>query len=122
MSLYYDRLGQPIFSFVWSEKIENRKYARIGYKRFGGLRVSTVWLGLDHGFGDGPPLIFETMVFDNYSGKGIMLDGKPIGLIAGKDRLQWRYATEAEARKGHMRAVYLTSLAAARRRARKRKR
>ena len=25
--------------------------------------VSTVWLGLDHSFGHGPPLIFETMVF-----------------------------------------------------------
>lgn len=26
-------------------------------------RVSTVWLGLDHRFGEGPPLIFESMVF-----------------------------------------------------------
>lgn len=25
--------------------------------------VSTVFLGLDHQFGDGPPLLFETMVF-----------------------------------------------------------
>lgn len=25
--------------------------------------VSTVFLGLNHNFGDGPPLIFETMVF-----------------------------------------------------------
>lgn len=27
------------------------------------VRVSTVFLGLDHQFGDGPPLLFETMVF-----------------------------------------------------------
>jgi len=26
-------------------------------------RISTVFLGLDHQFGDGPPLLFETMVF-----------------------------------------------------------
>lgn len=26
--------------------------------------VSTVFLGLDHQFGDGPPLLFETMAFD----------------------------------------------------------
>ena len=25
--------------------------------------VSTVFLGMDHAFGDGPPLLFETMVF-----------------------------------------------------------
>lgn len=25
--------------------------------------VSTVFLGIDHRFGDGPPLIFETMIF-----------------------------------------------------------
>src|SRR4051812_23508465 len=29
----------------------------------GGVRVSTVFLGIDHNFGDGPPLIFETMIF-----------------------------------------------------------
>jgi hypothetical protein len=27
------------------------------------MRVSTVFLGLDHQFGKGPPLLFETMVF-----------------------------------------------------------
>lgn len=25
--------------------------------------VSTVFLGIDHGFGDGPPILFETMIF-----------------------------------------------------------
>ena len=29
----------------------------------GEVRVSTVFLGLDHSFGVGPPLLFETMVF-----------------------------------------------------------
>ncbi len=29
----------------------------------GEVRVSTVFLGLDHSFGSGPPLLFETMVF-----------------------------------------------------------
>jgi len=28
-----------------------------------GASVSTVFLGLDHQWGDGPPLLFETMVF-----------------------------------------------------------
>jgi hypothetical protein len=29
----------------------------------GGYTVSTVFLGLDHQHGDGPPLLFETLVF-----------------------------------------------------------
>jgi len=32
--------------------------------------VSTVFLGLDYQFGDGPPLIFETMAFWRQSGGG----------------------------------------------------
>lgn len=29
----------------------------------GGARVSTVFLGIDYSFGNGPPLLFETMIF-----------------------------------------------------------
>ena len=29
-----------------------------------GGRISTVFLGLDHSFGGGPPQLFETLVFD----------------------------------------------------------
>jgi hypothetical protein len=54
-----------------------------------GIRVSTVFLGLDHNFsGHGPPLLFETMVFDDYGG-GEML----------------RYATWNEAKAGHDKMV-----------------
>ena len=54
----------------------------------GGKWVSTVWLALDHQFlVDGPPLIFETMVFAS-NGSGHDLDCE-------------RYATEAEAVAGH---------------------
>jgi len=36
------------------------------------VRVSTVFLGLDHNFDDdGPPVLFETMVFINGSGDEI---------------------------------------------------
>ena len=31
--------------------------------KIGDSTVSTVFLGIDHSFGDGPPLLFETMVF-----------------------------------------------------------
>lgn len=43
----------------WFGKAD-RKVAR---ETIDGVEVSTVFLGLDHSFGDGPPLLFETMVF-----------------------------------------------------------
>ena len=54
----------------------------------GQVRVSTVFLGLDHQFGDGPPLLFETMVFGGEH-----------------DQEQWRYSTWDEAVAGHAAAV-----------------
>jgi hypothetical protein len=58
-------------------------------------RVSTVWLGLDHGFGSGPPVIFETMVF-----------GGPL------DQEMERYCTWESAVTGHeFMVMRLTSLA-----------
>lgn len=58
-----------------------------------GEKLSTVWLGLDHNFGgEGPPLIFETMLF----------------MKSNKNDLQWRYSTEEEAKEGHRRAFLLS--------------
>jgi predicted ATP-dependent serine protease len=50
----------------------------------GDVHVSTVFLGLDHQFGEGPPLLFETMAF-----------------IAGDGVDQRRYSTWREAEQGH---------------------
>lgn len=54
----------------------------------GAVRVSTVFLGLDHGYGGGPPILFETMIF-----------GGP------HNEEMWRYSTWEEAEAGHARAV-----------------
>lgn len=43
----------------WYEKNERR----IKRETIGDSDVSTVFLGLNHQYGEGPPLIFETMVF-----------------------------------------------------------
>lgn len=54
-----------------------------------GVRVSTVFLGLDHNFGfGGPPLLYETLIF------GGPLDGE-----------MSRYATREEALAGHREMV-----------------
>jgi len=36
---------------------------RVAHTTIGQVLISTVFLGLDHQWGDGPPLLFETMVF-----------------------------------------------------------
>ena len=47
---------------MWYETADRR----VRYTEVGPLRISTVFLGMDHNFGgDGDPLIFETMVFDD---------------------------------------------------------
>jgi hypothetical protein len=49
----------------WARAFEgaNRRVAESGESGEGKTWVSTVFLGLDHQWGDGPPMIFETMVF-----------------------------------------------------------
>ena len=54
------------------------------------IQISTVFLGMDHSFTGGTPILFETMIF------------------GGKhDQYQERYATYEEAERGHKRAVKL---------------
>lgn len=48
---------------LWIE--EGHEQRVVAQETIGKYWVSTVFLGLDHRFGDsGPPLLFETMVFD----------------------------------------------------------
>lgn len=94
-SFFYDRQGQPI-----TAEEADPLLGDITYKRVAGdtvvldgqqLAVSTVWLAVDHNFSrQGPPLIFETMVFGDH----------PLAEDAC-----WRYATEDEARTGHENVV-----------------
>lgn len=84
MSRYYDRQGNPISMMEWCKKFEDNGYKRVSFDKLENCYVSTVWLGVDHNFLGGNPLIFETLVF------GGPLDGE-----------MYRYHTEEEAIKGH---------------------
>lgn len=86
---YYDRQGVAISRDEWARDFDNDKVKIVKQTRVDDVLVSTVWLGLDHRFsGEGPPLIFETMIF------GGDHDGE-----------QWRYATLQQAKDGHARAL-----------------
>lgn len=54
-----------------------------------GVRVSTVFLGIDHNYGSGAPILFETMVF------GLSEPG------SWTDDMQERYETWQQAEQGH---------------------
>lgn len=81
---YYDRSGKPITGAQF-RALKASQY-RIALDTIGTSTVSTVWLGLDHAYGDGSPIIFETLVRSG-----------PLS-----DEME-RYSTEAEARAGHER-------------------
>jgi len=75
---------------IWIGKIKNKRIAQTYIDDY---RISTVFLGLDHRFeSEGPPILFETMVFknsdDDYS-----------------DLEMERYSTYSEAEQGHQRMV-----------------
>lgn len=55
-----------------------------------GVKVSTVFLGMDHGFMSNTPILFETMIFGGEH-----------------DEYQERYSTWEEAEAGHERAIQL---------------
>jgi len=86
-----DAKGEPVPAELmeWARWFETGNRI-LGQDKIGDVLVSTVFLGLDHSFGDGPPLLWETMIFG----------GKHEGY-------QERYSTKAEAQAGHSKALAL---------------
>ncbi len=84
MSDYYYKNGKPIEGegmeplMKWSNLKDYTDYSWVKKTKVGEVKISTVWLGLDHNFdGVGPPIIFETMIFGG-----------------DHDEDQWRYSNE----------------------------
>ncbi len=55
---------QPADVLEWGRYFEKAD-RHVAKTDVGPFWVSTVFLGIDHQFGEGPPLLFETMVFRN---------------------------------------------------------
>jgi len=95
MSDFYilDENKNPIETdlLTWGAFLEKEAYKNriVGKTKIGDKKVSTVFLGLDHRWDmDKPPLIFETMVFEDNRNE-IHME---------------RYSTWKEAEEGHERA------------------
>ena len=79
----------PCSLMDWGAMMANDAGRRVGFTKLpSGVEVSTVFLGLDHSWGEGPMLLFETMTFKNRHGT-----------------MQDRYSTWDEAVAGHERVV-----------------
>ena len=89
-----DSAGEPVpcpdydLYAAWRIEADKRDGRRLGKYKSGDCLVSTVFLGIDHQFDDGPPLLFETMI-RRWKAWG----------------RQWRYTTRAEALAGHAAVV-----------------
>ena len=85
-----DESGEPVLEpdllrfSRWWEAADRRLFDDL----VGDERVSTVFLGMDHGFGKGPPVLWETMVFGGQH-----------------DGFQQRYSSKASAMAGHAEAL-----------------
>ncbi len=87
----YSPTGKPISAQACGILHDDPTLVRVAETEFpNGWWVSTLWIGIDHRFGaPGPPLIFETMVFDEDF----------------VDQDSDHYSTRAQALAGHERMV-----------------
>lgn len=112
--MYYDKKGKRISMDTWAALLEEPNYKLVKVTEIGDVKVSTVWLGLDHGFGGKRPVIFETMTFpgndcERYStlqeaiaGHELMVERVKQEMVEGEGTLE---ATEAyRGEKGKQRA------------------
>ena len=89
-SHHYNKQGEIVTLMEWGKLMELKDYRRVAIDVVNGYRVSTVLLGLDHNWGDGPPLIFETMVFKGDDSDDLDME---------------RYTTLEQAENGHKEMV-----------------
>lgn len=91
----------------WAEEFENIDNRRVAQDMIGRYRVSTVFLGLDHSFGESAvPVVFETMIFDEED----RTESKFFpGHSFAKDLYQERDCTWDEAVKRHGEAIALAT-------------
>jgi hypothetical protein len=78
----------PVDLMEWARRFEDVNSRIVAKIELNGVIVSTVFLGCNHQYGDGPPLLFETMIF-----------GGP------HDGYTWRYSSWDDAVVGHEMAV-----------------
>lgn len=96
---HFNRLSEPISMREYFHLLAIPGYRIVKQEHIGDYFVSTVWLGLNHGY-SGSVLIFETMVFNQ----------NPPENYENYHLPQERYATEQQAFQGHAKIATETRL------------
>jgi hypothetical protein len=89
----------------WAEWYENVSNRIVRKERIGSFLVNTIFLGIDHDFGDGGTLLFETMVFDEAELYYDQLVDKHFPTAI--DEYTRQYSTWNDAEAGHQKTVDL---------------
>ena len=63
----------PCDLITWAETFENPNNRLVRAETINGLRISTMFLGMDHSFDEDEVHLFETMVFDE-KGESVEMD------------------------------------------------
>lgn len=99
---YYDKKLRRIEMWEWSYLMADMSYKVLKRTDIdSNTWVSTIWLGIDHGFSFDPlakPVIFETMCFRRMAKPKKRRGG---GEFEFDEAGQWRWCTEEEALAGH---------------------
>lgn len=85
-----DHTYTPCDLMTWARQFENED-RKLAFDIINNHGVSTVWIGLNQNYGEGPPLVFETMVFDQN--------------VFSNDTYRDLYSTWDEALAGHQLAI-----------------
>lgn len=93
--MYYilkNKIPQPVSDVIeWAKEFDGSPIHVDLTQLPNNVSVSTVFLGIDHNYGDGKPILFETMIFGGEH-----------------DGYQKRYSTWGQAEQGHKEAIELT--------------
>lgn len=99
MQMYIlDKDNHPVLTDdvkVFGECFKNNDKRRVGLDETNGYMISTIFLGLDHGYGSNGPILFETLIKD---------------LSTGEQDVVQRYHTWNEAKRGHAKYVDLCNI------------
>jgi hypothetical protein len=108
--LYYilddNKVPQLVSDNEWS-KWFGKSERFLARTQVGPWTVSTVFLGIDHNFGEGEPILFETMAFrDDGLRKSGRTSGQFVKDVSFHEDIFKRYSTYAEAMLGHAAIVH----------------
>lgn len=87
--------------FDWAKWYENSTNRIVSQTTINGYFISTVFLAIDHNWSGGPPVLFETMIWDNSGKEWKEFPRGRKYQTRGEELPQDRYCTYLEAASAH---------------------